>query len=49
MIPWAEFIRRHGAWRSQGLEFSNYPPPYLHLFTLAAWLPLPRLYGIKLL
>ena len=47
MIPWTEFIREHGAWRSLAGDFSNYPPLYLYLLTLAAWLPLPPLYAIK--
>jgi len=48
MIPWSEIIEREGAWRAWGQDFSNYPPLYLYLLTLATWLPLPRLYAIKL-
>ena len=50
MIPWSEFIRTHGAWASWGQAFLNfnYPPLYLYLLTLATYLPLPRLYAIKL-
>jgi len=48
MTPWSEFIEREGAWQVLGQEFSNYPPLYLCLLTLATWLPLPRLFAIKL-
>lgn len=48
MIPWSEFIGREGAWKALGQEFSNYPPLYLYLLILATWLPLPRLFAIKL-
>ncbi len=50
MIPWSEFIRSHGVWNSWGQEFLNfnYPPLYLYLLTVATWLPLPRLFAIKL-
>ena len=48
MIPWSEIIEKQGAWNSLGQEFSNYPPLYLYLLTVATWLPLPRLFAIKL-
>jgi Gpi18-like mannosyltransferase len=47
MIPWSGIIEREGAWKALGEEFSNYPPLYLYLLTLATWLPLPRLWAIK--
>jgi Gpi18-like mannosyltransferase len=48
MIPWSEFIAKQGAWKALGQDFSNYPPLYLYLLTVATWLPLPRLFAIKL-
>ncbi len=48
MIPWSGIIEREGAWKALGQDFSNYPSLYLYLLTLATWLPLPRLWAIKL-
>lgn len=47
VLPWSEFIREHGGLRALQHEFSNYPPLYLYMLTLASYLPLPRLYAIK--
>lgn len=47
MLRWAKFIEVEGAWEALGQEFSNYPPLYLYFLTVATWIPLPRLYAIK--
>jgi Gpi18-like mannosyltransferase len=47
-VPWSEAIERAGAWRALAQDFSNYPPLYLHALTVATWLPLPRVWAIKL-
>jgi Gpi18-like mannosyltransferase len=47
-VPWSEAIEREGAWRALAQDFSNYPPLYLYALTAATWLPLPRVWAIKL-
>jgi len=48
LSPWYDFIVSNGQFRALGYEFSNYSPPYLYLLTLATYLPLPKLYAVKL-
>ena len=45
---WYDFIASHGGFREFGYEFSDYSPLYLYLLTLATYLPLAKLYTIKL-
>jgi Gpi18-like mannosyltransferase len=47
--PWYDFIKSHGGFRALGYEFSNHTPPYLILLTLASYLPIQKLYAIKLI
>jgi Gpi18-like mannosyltransferase len=47
--PWYDFIVSIGGPSALRYEFSNYAPPYLYLLTLATYLPLPKLYAIKLI
>ena len=49
LSPWYDFIVGNGQFRALGYEFSNYSPPYLYLLTLATYLPLPKLYAVKLI
>ncbi len=46
---WYDYLVEHGHWAALKDDFSNYPPLYLYLLTLATFLPLPKLYSIKLL
>jgi Gpi18-like mannosyltransferase len=48
LSPWYDFIAGHGGFSALQYDFSNYSPPYLYLLTLATYLPLPKLYAIKL-
>jgi Gpi18-like mannosyltransferase len=47
--PWYDFIVSHGGFGAFEYEFSNYSPLYLYFLTLATYLPLPKLYAIKLI
>ncbi len=49
MLGWSEFIRTHGGLRALRQEIGNYPPLYYYLLTLASYLPLPRVYAIKVM
>jgi len=46
---WYDFIRVHGGFKALGHNFSNYTPPYLYFMTLVTFLPIPKLYAIKLI
>ena len=46
--PWYDFIVSNGGYGALRHDFSNYSPLYLYLLTLATYLPLPKLYAIKL-
>jgi Gpi18-like mannosyltransferase len=46
---WYDFIVSNGGFSAQQYAFSNYSPLYLYFFTLATYLPLPKLYAIKLI
>lgn len=46
---WYDHLVEHGRWAALKDDFSNYPPLYLYLLSLATFLPLPKLYSIKLL
>ena len=46
--PWYDFIVSSGGYDALRHDFSNYSPLYLYLLTLATYLPLPKLYAIKL-
>jgi Gpi18-like mannosyltransferase len=48
LSPWYDFIVGHGRLSALQYDFSNYSPLYLYLLTLATYLPLPKLYAIKL-
>ena len=46
--PWYDFIKSHG-FGAFKFEFSNYSPAYLYLIYVATWLPMPKLYAVKLI
>src|SRR5918998_196022 len=46
--PWYDFIVSNGGFSALKYNFSDYTPPYLYMLTLATYLPLPKLYAIKL-
>lgn len=46
--PWYDFIVSNGGFDALEYEFSNYSSLYLYLLTSATYLPLPKLYAIKL-
>jgi Gpi18-like mannosyltransferase len=46
--PWYDFMARYGGLSSLKYGFSNYSPPYLYFLLLTMYLPLPKLYAIKL-
>lgn len=48
LSPWYDFIVSHAGFRALEYDFSNYSPLYLYFLTLATYLPLPKLYAIKL-
>jgi Gpi18-like mannosyltransferase len=43
-----QFVER-GRWGALADDFSSYPPLYLYCLSLSTFLPLPRLYAIKLI
>ncbi|HZB83260.1 MAG TPA: hypothetical protein VE288_10525 [Rubrobacteraceae bacterium] len=45
---WYDFIVTNGGFSAFKDTFSNYSPLYLYFLTLATYLPLPKLYAIKL-
>ncbi|MFH1676562.1 MAG: hypothetical protein ABIC40_06010 [bacterium] len=47
--PWYDFINSHGGFQALKFDFSNYPPAYLYLILVATWLPVPKLYALKLM
>lgn len=49
LSPWYDFIASNGGFSALRFDFSNYSPPYLYLLTIATYLPLPKLYAIKLI
>jgi Gpi18-like mannosyltransferase len=49
LSPWYDFIKENGGFPALGKDFSNYSPPYLYLLLLAVYLPLKKLYAIKLI
>ena len=48
LSPWYDFIVSYGGFSALEHAFSDYSPLYLYLLTLATYLPLPKLYAIKL-
>ena len=48
LSPWYDFIVSNGGFSALEYDFSNYSPLYLYLLALATYLPLPKLYAIKL-
>jgi Gpi18-like mannosyltransferase len=46
---WYDFIVSNGGFSALGYEFGDYTPLYLYLLTLGTYLPLPKLYAIKLI
>jgi Gpi18-like mannosyltransferase len=49
LSPWYDFIVSYGGFDALKYNFSDYSPLYLYLLTLATYLPLPKLYAIKLI
>ncbi len=47
--PWQDYIIGHGGWRALRDNFGNYTPPYLYLLVIGTYLPLSKLYVIKLI
>lgn len=47
--PWYDFIKSHGGFRAMKFKFANYTPPYLYLMAIATYLPIPKMYAIKLI
>ena len=48
LSPWYDSIVSYGGFSALEYAFSDYSPLYLYLLTLATYLPLPKLYAIKL-
>ena len=48
LSPWYDFIVGYGRFGALKYDFSNYSPLYLYLLTLSTYLPLSKLYAIKL-
>jgi Gpi18-like mannosyltransferase len=48
LSPWYDFIVSNGGFSALKYDFSNYSALYLYFLTLATYLPLPKLYAIKL-
>ena len=46
---WYDFIVEHGGFSAFRYSFADYSPLYLYFLTLATYLPLPKLYAIKLI
>ena len=46
---WYDFIVDHGGFAALKYGFSDYSPLYLYFLTSATYLPLPKLYAIKLI
>ncbi len=46
---WYDFIVSNGGFGALRYDFSNYSSLYLYFLTLATYLPLPKLYAIKLI
>lgn len=49
LSDWYDFLVRHGRWRGLGEEFASYPALYLYLLSLSTFLPLPKVYAVKLI
>ena len=51
LSQWYDFFLEQGRWHGLALKepLATYPPLYLYLISLSTWLPLPKLYAIKLL
>lgn len=47
--PWQDYIITHGGWRALRDNFGNYTPPYLYLLVIGTYLPLSKLYVVKLI
>ena len=47
--PWYDFIEEHGGIYALKHDFSDYALMYLYLLAAATWLPIPKLYAIKLI
>ena len=47
--PWQDYIVAHGGWRALRDNFANYTPPYLYLLVVGTYLPLSKLYVVKLI
>jgi Gpi18-like mannosyltransferase len=46
---WYSFITQHGGFAALRYDFADYNVPYLYLLTLTTYVPVPALYGVKLL
>ena len=46
--PWYEYIKSHGGFAALKDSFSDYTPPYIYILAFLTYLPIPSLYGIKI-
>lgn len=46
---WYRFIQSHGGFAALRYDFANYSVPYLYLLAALTYVPIPALYGIKLI
>lgn len=49
LSPWYDYFNQNGRWDSLGASFSSYYTPYLCLLSATTFLPIQKLYSIKLL
>ncbi len=49
LIPWYDYIIKHGILTSLGDNFTNYTPPYTYFLALMTATPLPKITAIKLI
>jgi len=49
LSPWYDFIKSNGGFAALKYEFSNYSPAYLYLLAICTYLPIPKLYAIKMI
>jgi Gpi18-like mannosyltransferase len=46
---WYDFIVEHGGFAALAAGFSDYAPAYLYLLVVATWVPIDKLYAIKVI
>jgi Gpi18-like mannosyltransferase len=49
LIPWYDYIIKHGILGALGDNFANYTPPYTYFLALMTATPLPKIIAIKLI